>query len=190
MIVAGSKFTALDAPLHVYIVYMESIAWTSNKVRATFGASEDETVAMKETAFNQGFCNLFLGIVTAVGIACVLAGATSAGGALLLAGAGSMLAAALVLFLSSPDKRRAAVAQGVFPLIAAVLLAKEFLLSGLTPPVLLGPGSIRSRDAPFLTRCTLLHRAKRRISCRAGHLVQRGSYRASTQVNAGDVAKK
>jgi putative membrane protein len=33
-----------------------------------------------------------------------------------------MFAAALVLFLSSPDKRGAAVKQGAFPLLAIVLL--------------------------------------------------------------------
>ncbi|HTH87386.1 MAG TPA: DUF1304 domain-containing protein, partial [Mycobacterium sp.] len=37
-------------------------------------------------------------------------------------GVGSMLAAALVLLLSSPDKARAAITQGTLPLIAVVLL--------------------------------------------------------------------
>ena len=43
--------------------------------------------------------------------------------ALIFAGTGSMLAAAVVLLASSPDKARAAVTQGAFPLIAVVLLA-------------------------------------------------------------------
>ena len=42
--------------------------------------------------------------------------------ALIFAGTGSMLAAALVLLLSSPDKARAAITQGILPLIAIVLL--------------------------------------------------------------------
>ncbi len=42
--------------------------------------------------------------------------------ALIFAGVGSMLAAAVVLIASSPDKARAAVTQGIFPLIAVVLL--------------------------------------------------------------------
>ena len=41
---------------------------------------------------------------------------------LIFAGVGSMLAAAAVLLLSSPDKARAAITQGVFPLIALVLV--------------------------------------------------------------------
>jgi putative membrane protein len=43
--------------------------------------------------------------------------------ALIFAGVGSMLAAALVLLLSSPDKARAALTQGAFPVVAVVLLA-------------------------------------------------------------------
>ena len=42
--------------------------------------------------------------------------------ALMLAGTGSMLAAALVLLVSSPDKARAAITQGILPLIAIVLI--------------------------------------------------------------------
>ena len=42
--------------------------------------------------------------------------------ALVFAGVGSMLAAAVVLLASAPDKARSAVTQGLFPLIAIVLL--------------------------------------------------------------------
>ena len=64
----------------------------------------------------------FLAIVTAIGVAAVLIGAKAVGVALVFAGVGSMLAAALVLLLSSPDKARAAITQGTLPLIAVVLL--------------------------------------------------------------------
>ena len=46
---------------------------------------------------------------------------------LMLVGTGSMLAAALVLFITSPDKRRAAVTQGLFPLLAVVSLVIALL---------------------------------------------------------------
>ena len=46
----------------------------------------------------------------------------------MLAGVGSMAAAALVLFLSSPDKRPAAVKQGTLPLLAVVVLVLAFAL--------------------------------------------------------------
>ncbi len=40
----------------------------------------------------------------------------------MFAGVGSMLAAAVVLLAAAPDKARAAVTQGLLPLIAIVLL--------------------------------------------------------------------
>ena len=45
----------------------------------------------------------------------------------MFAGVGSMLAAALVLLTTSPDKARAAITQGTLPLIAVVLLAVGLL---------------------------------------------------------------
>ncbi|KHO21769.1 DUF1304 domain-containing protein [Mycolicibacterium setense] len=123
MVIAGLVFAALAAVLHVYIFVMESLTWTSPRTRATFGTSEDEALATKELAFNQGFYNLFLAIVTVVGIAGISLGHCAVGAALVFAGAGSMLAAAVVLLTSSPDKARAAITQGIFPLIAVVLLA-------------------------------------------------------------------
>lgn len=122
MIIAGIIIAALAALLHVYIFYMESIAWTSEKVRATFGTSEADAAATKEMAFNQGFYNLFLAIVSVVGIVLYLTGAVGAGIALMFAGVGSMLAAALVLLITSPSKRGAAIKQGAFPLLAVIAL--------------------------------------------------------------------
>ncbi|WKG06057.1 DUF1304 domain-containing protein [Mycolicibacterium sp. HK-90] len=122
MVIAGLVFAALAAALHVYIFTMESLTWTSPRTRATFGISAEEAQATKELAFNQGFYNLFLAIVTVAGIAAVGLGHNAVGAALVFAGAGSMLAAAVVLLTSSPDKARAAITQGIFPLIAVVLL--------------------------------------------------------------------
>jgi putative membrane protein len=123
MIYAGLIFAGLAALLHVYIWVMESLTWTSARTRATFGISEEEAVATKELAFNQGFYNLFLAIITFTGIVIGGTGRYGIGLALIFAGTGSMLAAAAVLLLSSPDKARAAITQGTLPLIAIVLLA-------------------------------------------------------------------
>jgi|SRR6476469_3576753 len=122
MVYAGFCFAGLAALLHVYIWVMESLTWTSARTRATFGISEEEALATKELAFNQGFYNLFLAIVTIAGIVIGAFEYYSVGLALIFAGTGSMLAAALVLLLSSPDKARAAITQGILPLIAIVLL--------------------------------------------------------------------
>jgi len=119
---AGLFFAGLAALLHVYIWVMESLTWTSKRTRATFGITEEEALATKEMAFNQGFYNLFLAIVTLTGIAIGAIGHNYVGIALIFAGTGSMLAAALVLLLSSPDKARAAITQGILPLIAIVLI--------------------------------------------------------------------
>ena len=122
MVTAALIFAGLAAVLHVYIFVLESLQWTSPRTRATFGTTVESAEATKELAFNQGFYNLFLAIVTGVGIGFTISGGTPVGAALLLAGTGSMLAAATVLLVSSPDKARSAVVQGTFPLVAVVLL--------------------------------------------------------------------
>ncbi|MGK2866695.1 MAG: DUF1304 domain-containing protein [Mycobacterium sp.] len=127
MLTAGLIFASLAALLHVYIFVMESLTWTSPRTRATFGLSAQEADATKELAFNQGFYNLFLAIVSGIGVVAVCTGHAEVGAALVLAGVGSMLAAALVLLVSSPDKARAAITQGLFPLIAVTLVVTALL---------------------------------------------------------------
>ena len=122
MITAGLVFAGLAGLLHVYIFTMESLTWTSPRTRATFGTTAEEAETTKLLAFNQGFYNLFLAIVTGVGIAAVALGHNAVGAALVFAGVGSMASAAVVLLASSPDKARAALTQGTFPVIAVVLL--------------------------------------------------------------------
>jgi putative membrane protein len=126
MTTAGVIFAALAAVLHVYIWILESFRWTSPRTRATFGTTPEEAETTKLMAFNQGFYNLFLAVVTVTGIAFTISGGTRVGAALLFAGVGSMLAAAAVLLASAPDKARSAVVQGAFPLVAVVLLAIGF----------------------------------------------------------------
>lgn len=122
MVTTALVFAALAALLHVYIFVIESLTWTSERTRATFGTTPAEAETTKLLAFNQGFYNLFLAIVTGVGIAAVALGHTGIGAALIYAGVGSMAAAAVVLVASDRDKARAAATQGTFPAIAIVLL--------------------------------------------------------------------
>ncbi|MEJ1090603.1 DUF1304 domain-containing protein [Microbacterium istanbulense] len=128
MIIAALVLAALAAALHVYIFYMESFAWTTPRVRATFGTSEAQAASSKELAFNQGFYNLFLALLVVLGIVFFAAGSPVIGATLVFAGAGSMLAAALVLLVTSPDKARAALTQGTLPLLAVILLAIGLLV--------------------------------------------------------------
>jgi len=120
MLTVGLVLAGLAAALHVYIFYMESLAWTRPSTRAVFGTSAEEAETTKELAFNQGFYNLFLAILAAVGIALTAGDADDVGPALVLAGTGSMAAAATVLLVSSPSHASAALKQGVVPLLAVI----------------------------------------------------------------------
>jgi putative membrane protein len=122
MIATALVFAALAALLHVYIFVMESLTWTSPRTRGTFGTTEAEAETTKLLAFNQGFYNLFLAVVTGVGIIAVALGHRGVGAALVFAGVGSMAAAAVVLIASDRSKARAAATQGTLPAIAIVLL--------------------------------------------------------------------
>jgi putative membrane protein len=122
MITAALVFAGLAALLHVYIFTMESLTWTSKRTRAAFGTTPEEAETTKLLAFNQGFYNLFLAVVTGIGIGAVVLGHRAVGVALVFAGVGSMASAAVVLLASSPDKARAALIQGIFPVVSVVLL--------------------------------------------------------------------
>ncbi|MBF4561311.1 DUF1304 domain-containing protein [Microbacterium sp. VKM Ac-2870] len=128
MVVVGLVLASIAALVHVFIFWLESIGWTSPRARATFGTTEEEALATREMAFNQGFYNLFLAVVVAVGVILFATGSTAAGAALVFAGAGSMAAAALVLLLSSPEKAGAALKQGTIPLLGVIALAIGLLL--------------------------------------------------------------
>lgn len=121
MLISALIFAGLAALVHVYIFVLESLRWTDPSTRKTFGTSESEALATKELAFNQGFYNLFLALLAAVGIVAAATGHHEVGAALVLAGCGSMLLAGLVLLFSSPKKAKAALVQLTFPLIAVVL---------------------------------------------------------------------
>lgn len=74
MITAALVFAGLAALLHVYIFTMESLTWTSRRTRAAFDTTAEEAETTKLLAFNQGFYNLFLAIVTGVGIVAIVLG--------------------------------------------------------------------------------------------------------------------
>jgi putative membrane protein len=119
---AAMVFAGLAALVHVYIWVLESFRWTAPRTRAVFGTSEEDAQTTKLLALNQGFYNLFLAVITAVGVVAFVVGCKAVGSALVFAGTGSMALAAVVLAVSSPDKARSALVQGIFPAIAVVLL--------------------------------------------------------------------
>jgi putative membrane protein len=121
MLTVALVFAGLAALVHVYIFWLEALAFDTAG-RKVFGVAAEDAAAMKPWAYNQGFYNLFLAIGTGVGVA--IAGANrDAAVALVVLGAGSMLAAALVLISSDSSKVRGAVVQGTFPALALLGLA-------------------------------------------------------------------
>jgi putative membrane protein len=143
MPVAAQILAVLAALIHVFFFYLESIAWSKPSTWKTFGLkSQDEAEVTKGLALNQGFYNLFLAIGVIVGVVVVnsLPDETSIyayGDDLpwwsspfalsadvvtfcLL----SMLAAALVLLISSKGKMaRGAAIQGLLPAVALLVIA-------------------------------------------------------------------
>lgn len=127
MLIIGMITAFLAAALHVFIFYIESFAWTTRAL-SVFGMDRESAEATKEMAFNQGFYNLFLAIEAFAGIAVYFLASPTVGLTLALFGVGSMLAAALLLFVTSPGKRSAAIKQGFLPLIAVAALGVAALI--------------------------------------------------------------
>ena len=121
MTILAVGFALLAALLHVYIWVLESFRWTHPATRKTFGTSAADAETTRPLAFNQGFYNLFLAIITLVGIA-LMGAEHQTGVALALAGTGSMLAASVVLVAHDRTMRRAALVQGTLPALAVLFL--------------------------------------------------------------------
>ncbi|WP_455956452.1 DUF1304 domain-containing protein [Actinomyces sp.] len=127
MLIIGMISAFLAAALHVVIFYIESFAWTTRAL-SVFGMDRESAEATKEMAFNQGFYNFFLAIEAFAGMTVYFLASRPVGLTLVLFGVGSMLAAALLLFVTSPNKRSAAIKQGFLPLLTVVTLAAGALL--------------------------------------------------------------
>lgn len=118
MPVAAGLFAAVAAALHVFIFVMESVLWSQPKVWKRFSvANQAEADVLKPMAFNQGFYNLFLALGIVVGL--IIGG--SAGHAIVIFACLSIVGAAAVLATGGKQYYRAAIMQGITPLIALVL---------------------------------------------------------------------
>jgi putative membrane protein len=115
------------AAIHVWFFVLESLLFTRPGVGARFGLRTDEQVAaVRPTAFNQGFYNLFLAVGIAAGVAQMAAGATVAGRSIVLFACLCMVWAGIVLLVTSRRLFQAALVQLLPPLIAIIA---TFLLS-------------------------------------------------------------
>ena len=122
-LIIGIVLVGLAALVHVFIFYLESIAWSKPATWKRFGLrSQADADVVKPMALNQGFYNLFLAVGIAVGIILIVSGQLDVGRALALFGALSMVAAALVLVISNAKLAQAAATQGVLPLLGSIAL--------------------------------------------------------------------
>jgi putative membrane protein len=102
---------------------MESLWWTKPAVIRRFRSTEEEARITKALAFNQGFYNLFLAAGTIAGLCLIGMGHHKSGVVLIFWNCASMVAAAIVLFASSPRMYRGALIQGIAPLVALAAIA-------------------------------------------------------------------
>jgi len=123
LLTIGLVFIGIAAAIHVYIFYLESVAWSKPRTWKAFGLrSQAEADTVKPMAFNQGYYNAFLALGAIAGIVLVAAGLVQSGIALAIFAGLSMVLAATVLITSSPKLARAAVLQGGAPLIGIALV--------------------------------------------------------------------
>jgi len=123
LITVGLAILVFAAFIHVVIFYLESVAWSRPATWKRFGlSSQIDANVVRPMAFNQGFYNLFLAIGVVAGVVIALVGNRDAGIGIAVFAALSMLAAAIVLILSSPSLARAALVQGAAPLVGSVLV--------------------------------------------------------------------
>ncbi len=123
VLVAGSVFAGVAALVHLYIWLLESVLWTHESTRRTFGVKTPEDAeTLRPMAYNQGFYNLFLALGVVVGLVLMWSGLRLPGMVLTLFVGVSMVLAAHVLVTSNRRMLRAALVQGAAPLVAVVCL--------------------------------------------------------------------
>jgi putative membrane protein len=111
-------FAVLAAIIHVLIFSLESVLWSTPKVWRRFGLkSQSDADVMEGMAFNQGFYNLFLALSAVLGLLLLGWGNPIAGKWVLLVSLASMVLASIVLLISERKLWRAALIQGVVPLL-------------------------------------------------------------------------
>ncbi|MCU1509228.1 MAG: rane protein [Glaciihabitans sp.] len=124
LLTVGSVFAFIAAVIHLFIFFLESIAWSKPSTWKRFGiTSQAEADTLRPMAFNQGFYNVFLAIGAGVGLIMIGSNTMRTGGiAIEIFALGSMLLASVVLVVSNPRLLRAAALQGAAPLLGIVFL--------------------------------------------------------------------
>jgi len=123
-LVLGVIFVAIAALIHIVIFVLESVLWSRPATWKRFGLrTQEEADIVKPMAYNQGFYNVFLALGAGAEIVMIAyANVQAQGIALSIFVLLSMLLASVVLITSNPKLARAAMTQGVAPLIGLIFL--------------------------------------------------------------------
>jgi putative membrane protein len=123
-LVLGVIFAGLAALIHLAIFVLESVLWSRPATWKRFGVrSQNDADVLRPMAYNQGFYNVFLALGAGVGILMIGSESVRQGGiALTIFSLLSMLLASIVLVSSNPRLVRAAMFQGLAPLLGIVFL--------------------------------------------------------------------
>lgn len=116
---------ALAGFIHVYIFFMESVLWGQPRTNRTFGVSAEQAEHSRLFAFNQGYYNLFLAIAALGGVVLFLTDRQTVGITLMCYSSLSMIGAAVVLYCAQRKLLRAALIQGLPPLIGLIFLVLQ-----------------------------------------------------------------
>ncbi len=124
LLVLGVIFVAIAALIHIVIFALESVLWSRPATWKRFGLrTQEEADIVRPMAYNQGFYNVFLALGAGAGIVMIAyANVQAQGIALSIFVLLSMLLASIVLITSNPKLARAAITQGVAPLIGLIFL--------------------------------------------------------------------
>jgi putative membrane protein len=128
-LVLGVIFAAVAALIHLAIFVLESVIWSRPSTWKRFGVrSQEDAEVLRPMAYNQGFYNVFLALGAGVGILMIGSESVRQGGiALTIFSLLSMVLASIVLVSSNPRLARAAMFQGLAPLLGIVFLVLALL---------------------------------------------------------------
>ncbi|MCE9598841.1 MAG: DUF1304 domain-containing protein [Spirochaetia bacterium] len=118
MEIASRIIAALAGLLHIWIFVMESVLWLRPAIHRRFGITDiKQAELMKNVFYNQGFYNLFLAIGALYGAICFNTHPMFAPAIMVFA---CLCGAGLALLSSRRTMARAAIIQGLPPLIAVI----------------------------------------------------------------------
>lgn len=127
----GFGFAALAALIHVYIFALETFLWGKPKTNKLYNVTPEDAETVRVFIFNQGYYNLFLSVAIFAGFVFYFCKQETVGLTLVVYSCLSIVAAACVLLASAPHLLRAAMIQGLPPLLALlfICIAKCYLRS-------------------------------------------------------------